>query len=190
MGKAISYEVRAKIIRDRQSGQTQRQIAESLACSLSVVKRLLRRHGKLGEAALPNSYSNCGKSGRRHFSDEMEAEVRRRKDELPGSGYVHAVLHERDPSDRVPSVRTIQRRWQALGNPRKKGRPPQSANTWTKEVHHTWQIDGKELVELADGSRVSWVNIADEASSTALRTEVFPPQNDERGAAAAHVRGG
>ena len=103
----------------------------------------------------------------------------RRKDELPGAGYVYSVLREAHPDERMPTARTIQRRWVRVGNPRSVKRPGQASNTWTKEVHHTWQIDGKEQIPLSDGSQVSWANIADEASSAVLHTEVFPPGDDE-----------
>ena len=43
---------------------------------------------------------------------------------------------------------------------------------WTKEAHHTWQIDGKEGVRLQNKKQVSWMNIADEASSAHLKAFV------------------
>jgi hypothetical protein len=179
MGKAIPYDLRVKIVRDFESGRTQNAIAEEIGCSKAAVKKLLGQYRRKGEAALKADYSKCGKTSRRHFTIEIEAEVMRRKDMSPGAGYVYSVLVEAHPDQRIPSSRTIQRWWAARGNARAPGRPRQASNTWTKEVHHTWQIDGKEQMTLADGSHVSWVNIADEASSTALHTEIFPPQDDE-----------
>lgn len=179
MGKPIPYDLRVKIVRDHKSGRTQNAIAEEIGCSKDAVKKLLRQYRQKGEAALKADYSKCGKSSRHHFSAEIEAEVMRRKDLLPGAGYVFSVLREAHCDQRIPTSRTIQRRWAASGNPRAPGRPRQASNTWTEEVHHTWQIDGKEQMTLADGSQVSWVNIADEASSTALHTEVFPPADNE-----------
>lgn len=179
MGKAIPYDLRVKIVRDFESGRTQKAIAEEIGYSKEAVKKLLGQYRRKGEGALKADYSKCGKTSRRHFTDEIEAEIMRRRDMLPGAGYVFSVLCEAHPDERIPTSRTIQRRWAAAGNPRAVGRPGQGSNTWTKEVHHTWQIDGKEQMALADGSQVSWVNIADEASSTALHTEVFPPQDDE-----------
>ena len=78
----------------------------------------------------------------------------RRKDELPGAGYVFSVLQEAREDQRIPSTRSIQRRWAKAGNPRTTKRQRQASNTWTKEVHHTWQIDGKEQITLANGSQV------------------------------------
>jgi len=179
MGKAIPYDIRVKIVRDYESGRTQKAIAEEIGYSKDAVKKLLRQHRQKGESALKADYSRCGKTARQHFSAQIEAEIMRRKDELPGAGYVYSVLKEAHPGERIPSARSIQRRWSRSSNPRAVKRRGQASNTWTKEVHHTWQIDGKEQIALRDGTRVSWVNIADEGSSTVLHTEVFPPGNDE-----------
>lgn len=43
---------------------------------------------------------------------------------------------------------------------------------WTDEVHHTWQLDGKESVRLQNKKKVSWMNIADEASGAHLKAFV------------------
>lgn len=179
MGKPIPYDLRLKIVRDHNSGLSYSAIASEIGYSKDAVKKILRQFRQKGELALKADYSKCGKSPRRNFSDEIEAEILRRKDDLAGAGYVHSVLGESQGAHRIPSSRTIQRRWAKAGNPRTPRRRPQGSNTWTKEVHHTWQIDGKEQITLADGSQVSWVNIADEASSTALHTEVFPPADHE-----------
>ena len=110
---------------------------------------------------------------------------------MAGGPFVHSVLRELHPDQRVPSVSAIQLRWkQAGGRPQPAKRPRQAANTWTRKVHHTWQIDGKEQVVLGSGEQVSWGNIADEATSTALYTGVFPPQDDGTGAGERHVPSG
>jgi len=179
MGKPIPFDLRVKIVRDFESGHSQSAIAAEIGYSKDAVKKILRQYRQKGEAALKADYSKCGKTPRRHFSDVIETELMRRKDELPGAGYVFSVLQEAMPEERIPSTRSIQRRWAKAGNPRTAKQRRQASNTWTKEVHHTWQIDGKEQITLADGSQVSWVNIADEASSTVLHTEIFPPANDE-----------
>ena len=57
----------------------------------------------------------------------------------------------------------------------KKGTNPSEANRnepWTDQVHHTWQIDGKEHIRLRDDQEVSWLHIADEGSGSLLGSEV------------------
>lgn len=39
-------------------------------------------------------------------------------------------------------------------------------------AHETWQIDGKSLIELKSGEKVSWMNIADEATGAHLKAFV------------------
>lgn len=43
---------------------------------------------------------------------------------------------------------------------------------WTTVVHDIWQIDGKEQVKLNNKEKVSWMNIADEASTAHLKAGV------------------
>ncbi|MBL8676939.1 MAG: hypothetical protein JNJ47_05920 [Alphaproteobacteria bacterium] len=132
-----------------------------------------------GEAAYKADYSRCGKTDRHHFSEDIVNQVNFYREGQIVAYYVYSILKETYPEDLVPSPRTMQRMWEkAGGTPRKKRRKGQSANSWTKEVHHTWQIDGKEQIRLGSGEEVSWVNIADEATSTSLHAEVFPPQED------------
>ncbi len=50
----------------------------------------------------------------------------------------------------------------------KKGRPKSIYRKWTKEVHHTWQIDGKEQVRSQGGRQHAWLTVADEASRSNL----------------------
>lgn len=192
MGKPIPFDVRVKIVRDYQSGQSQQSIADALGYSREGVKKLLRQHRERGEAALKADYSRCGKTPRTPFSPEIEAEIARRRAGLAGAPYVRSVLCEAHPGQRVPSVSTIERLWKRAGGRGAGGakQPRQATNTWTKEVHHTWQIDGKEQVALGNGEQVSWGNIADEASSTALYSGVFPPQDDGPGAGTGDVRSG
>lgn len=189
MGKPIPYDVRAKIARDFQAGEPVCKIVAETGVSQSGARQIIRRYKERGDSALTADYSRCGKAPRKHFAEHVESELDRRREKPPGSYYVSSVLCEQFTGERVPSARTVQRRWAKAGNPRKKGRPPQGANDWTEEVHHTWQIDGKEQIELSTGQQVSWGNIADEASGTDLRTEVFPPADDERGAAESLCRG-
>ena len=47
-----------------------------------------------------------------------------------------------------------------------------SKKKWSKTAHETWQIDGKEQVALENGEQVSWMNIADEGTSSHLKARV------------------
>ena len=43
---------------------------------------------------------------------------------------------------------------------------------WATQAHHTWQIDCKEQVQIATGELLSWINIADEATTAHLMARV------------------
>ena len=111
MGKPIPFDVREKIVRDSQAGQSRRRIADAVGYSREGVKQILRQFRERGEAALKPDYSRCGKKPRKHFSEEMEAEIALRRTGLAGAPYVNSVLRELHPDERVPSVSAIQLRW-------------------------------------------------------------------------------
>ncbi len=176
MTRAISYDRRVKILRDRAFGKTIAVVAAENLCSISAVKALLKRHKELGEACLVPAYGNCGKSARTHFSPPVMEAVMAYRERSFGAPYLNSQLGLLFPQERIPDTRTIQRMWKKKGNPRSKGHQKTvRRGPWSKKAGETWQIDGKEQVELADGSQVSWLNVADEASSAALQTTVFPP---------------
>lgn len=43
---------------------------------------------------------------------------------------------------------------------------------WSQKPHETWQVDGKSDIELGNGQKVSWMNIADEGSGSHLKAFV------------------
>jgi hypothetical protein len=176
MGKSIPFEVRRQIVRLHTSGKNNTLISAETGVSISGIKKLLQSYRQLGDAAFQTQYFNCGKNAPKIFEDFMIAEIMRRTEKSPGAPFVNSVLASQNPSTKTPHYRTIQRWWAKTGKrkqEKKQGNSPKIS--WTKEPHHTWQIDGKEQIALSDGTQVCWMNIADEATSTALQTEVFPP---------------
>ena len=73
---------------------------------------------------------------------------------------------------KVPHERTIQRKWASKGQNRPRGKPKRKS-TWTNQPGHTYQIDGKDQMSLKTGQQISWMKVADEASSTDLSTQLF-----------------
>jgi hypothetical protein len=99
----------------------------------------------------------------------------RRTQKSPSVPFINSVLASQNLSTKIPHYRTIQRWWAKIGEREQEKKQRNNPKvSWTKEPHHTWQIDGKEQITLSDGTQVCWMNIADEATSTALQTEVFP----------------
>lgn len=121
MGKALSYAVRKKITERRQKGETFCEIAQSLHCSESAVKKIWYAYKKEGEAAFDNKYDNCG----RHsiYSESVKQQANAIRDNQQGAYYVHSKLLELVKLCAVPSTRTLNRWWVKAGTNRKAGRP-------------------------------------------------------------------
>jgi transposase InsO family protein len=85
------------------------------------------------------------------------------------------VLGHDFPPPALPSARTLQRWLRAAGlAPAPRGRRPRPAPGRAGRPHAVWQVDAAERVALADGRRVCWLRVADEATGAVLWTEVFP----------------
>ncbi len=176
MARPIPYDYRVKIIRDRQAGKTFKQIAQQLGYSLSGVKKIWRQFQTHGEAGLDFNYHNCGR--RSPYDEKLRELIDSIKDGDQGAPFVRSVLAYQNPDLPIPHERTIQRWWKSKGANRPKIIRERPKADWTKEVHHTWQIDGKEQVSLSQDKHVSWINVADEASSSDLKAIIFPPEGD------------
>ena len=183
MSKPIPYDYRLKIVSDRESGLTFKQIAQNRGFSLRGVKKIWKQYQLFGEAGLQTRYHQSGRKS--PYDQKTRDLIAAGRDAKPGAPYLHSILMEQYPDWELPHVRTIQRWWKASttdsGAQRQKGKPKPDKSEWTDEVHHTWQIDGKEKVKLKNGQQVSWLNIADEASSSELLAGVFSPVQQESG---------
>lgn len=175
MGKMIPYDFRVRIIQLRESGMTYEAIALEYGFSISGVKGICRRYRKLGPSGLQTSYSNCGKHSL--YGQDVRTLIAQIKDGDQGAPYVRSRLQNNYPQLQVPHERTIQRWWRANGEQRGRAAPGRKSEPWTDEAHHTWQIDGKEQIELGQTQQhvVSWINIADEGTGSDLDTHAFPP---------------
>lgn len=87
----------------------------------------------------------------------------------------------------MPAERTLNRWFRRAGlGPAPKGRRPASEARRAAAPHDVWQVDAAEEIALADGTRVSWVRVADEFTGAVLHTAVFPPRAVERCAGDVH----
>jgi len=178
MATPIPFDYRKKIVQLRKSGETYESIAGRFPFSLRSIKRICSLFEKEGETSFKTKYWLSGT--RSPFGESVRGKIDEVKDGEQGAPYVRSVLLEKQPDMDIPHERTIQRYWKSAGSNRPKGRP-KAESTWTKEPNHTWQIDGKGYIQLATGEQVSWMNIADEATSSDLKVRLFPPE-DSRGA--------
>jgi hypothetical protein len=91
---------------------------------------------------------------------------------------------QRQGIEALPAARTLQRWFAKAGlGPAPQGRRPKTVKKWrATRPHETWQVDAAEDIPLADGTRTSWLRIADEFTGAVLKTVVFPPRAVEHGA--------
>lgn len=173
MAQSIPYDFRVKIIRDLQAGKSCGQIARECGCTQKAVRTFWRAHQSKGEEALKTGYHRCGRHS--PVTSEVKDLISSLRTGEQGAPFIVSVLMEKYPDKPIPHERTVQRWWKSKGANRPKGRKPRPKQPFSREVHHTWQMDGKEQIPLKSGQQVTWMNIADEASSSDLYAEVFPP---------------
>lgn len=103
-----------------------------------------------------------------------------------GAGLIRVYL-KRQGVEPLPAERTLNRWFRRAGlGPAPPGRRPVSESRRAGAPHETWQVDAAEEIALADGTRVSWVRVADEFTGAVLHTAVFPPRAVERGTGGVH----
>ena len=120
MGKAISFTKRQKIVDRRSRGDSFSTIATDFELSIPGVKKIWYAYQKNGATALTTKYSNCGAKGR--FSQQVRQRVEQLRDNQQGADYIVSKFEARYPDSPCPSVRTLQRWWQAEGTGLKRGR--------------------------------------------------------------------
>lgn len=172
MGQAIPFDIRKQIVHLHKNGQSLSSIAADLPYSYDGICKIWRRYKVHGWEGLGADYGQCGRKP--SYGPEIKALIAEHKTGDQGAPYIRSLLLEKYPDKQIPHERTIQRWWRSQGLNRPRGSRPNGDKSWTKLVHHTWQIDGKEMIELGSGELVCWVNIADEASGTLLQSSVFP----------------
>ena len=92
-----------------------------------------------------------------------------------GATYLRIRLNELDPNVAWPSPRTLQRWCAGLARPAAPpGRKPTRRGPRVTRPHESWQIDASDQLPLANGQRVSWFRVTDEASGAFLHTKVSP----------------
>ena len=171
MAAPIPSDVRRKIIDLRQAGMAYGKISGLLGYPVVSIKRVWYRFGRLGEDGLLTKYRLSGR--KKVYPPPVRQKASELKDGEQGAPYLRSLLFEEFEADKVPSERTVQRWLKQAGQNRPRGRP-KSKGDWTDEAMHTLQIDGKSGLELKGGRKVSWVNVADEATGGNLCTVLFP----------------
>lgn len=171
--------VRKSILAQHEKGTSISSIARGLHVSRGTVYSILKRYQSEGVEGLKPKYGPCGKP-RPGPADFVFRAVRCLKTWHPGWGSdkIHAELLFMRPDLSLPHPRTFYRWFRWNGQTKTKSKPPKVARRWAKQVHEGWQIDAKEAICIADGSKQCWLNIKDERSGAVMDPPVFPPQED------------
>lgn len=185
MPRALPVPQRRLIVERIGHGEPIAAVAEDLGLSYWTVRTLWRRYRDRGREALTPDYDRCGHPGVRGSRLIYRAAIwLRRRHPGWGAELIRTILGERYPDEPLPAARTL-RRWFAAQGLSRPPRPPRQPPPPRATVPHaTWQMDAKEQISLADGTRVSWLAITDEASGAILEAAVFPPGDVESGRSA------
>lgn len=175
MASIIPMAIRQQVVRSFENKESVSSISRRLKISRNTVYKLLRRYKEQGQQGLQPRYHNCGKI-RPDRTDLIFRAVRCFKTWHPhwGAPKIHAELACLRPDLPLPMIRTINR-WFHWNKQAKKPQTslPKSDRYWSKDLHHSWQIDAKEAIQIADGSQQCWLNITDECSGTVVDPPVF-----------------
>jgi transposase len=190
MPRAIPVPLREAIATRIAAGEPIAAVAADLDVPFWSARTIWRRYRDGGLAALEPDYARCGRPGLRspRLIHRAACTLRRRHPGW-GAGVIRTLLVERFPEEHVADERTLRRWFQEAGLTRPPPPPREPPPPRATTPHQTWQLDAKEEVRLADGSRASWLLATDEASGATLEPEVFPPGRVEPGRRGARPRG-
>ena len=124
MGQSIPYDYRKLIVLRRKSGMTYKEIQEEINYSISGIRKIWYQYQKEGEACFTTDYENCGKKS--NYPQEVHDAIETIRTGEQGAYFVYSMLKLNYPHLKRPSVRTIQRWWEAQGINRPTGRPAES----------------------------------------------------------------
>ena len=188
MGSSHSLAIRQQIVSLRTEGLSFTEISEQLCIGYRSVLNLWHRYEVEGSKGLLPHYALCG-SNKKSYEDRYRSAVLALKQNHPRWGAprlrlaISQQLSENSPnqwvesrlSDNLPSIRTIQRWLTTVRThkpPRRRNEPRIGASLG---VHNIWQVDAKEHINLADGSKACYLTVVDEYSGAWLGATVFPP---------------
>lgn len=177
MAKAIPYPIREQIVRLYQQGKSYKDISKEVGYSYDGVRKICRLYRKGGKANLKICYTNCGRHPLIDQTIWKEVKEFLTKNDQLGAPIIRSKLLVKHKDLAVPHERTIQRWMKRHGYNQPRGRRPKVSGDYTRKVNHTWQVDGKEDVELKTKQKTCWLSIVDEGTAGFLEGYVFTKKN-------------
>jgi hypothetical protein len=175
MPKAIPPAIRRQIVERHTAGESLRQISREMKMpyeSLRKVWRVYRLEGRLQA-----NYVACGMKGVKANRRVYRAAIwLKRWHPSWGAGLIRQIIQDKWAAERVPDKRSLQRWFVQAGVQVKPAtKLGQARQGRGKAAHNIWEMDSREAIVLANGDKVSWLLVSDEASGAVLGGTVFPP---------------
>ena len=176
MPTAISMALRQSIVACYKKGERVTALAEKFKVSRKTIYSLIQREKEKGIEGLQPHYQNCGKVRPKENQYIFRA-VRCMRAWHPnwGAEKIHAEMNLMRPQLNLPHYRTFNRwfHWNKQLETLLKSSLPKYNPKQAKRLHEIWQVDAKEELTIADGSKNCWLNITDEFSGMVIDPPVF-----------------
>lgn len=175
MPKPIAVAIRRQIVERREQGERLKTIAKDLSMPYESVRKVWRVYRQ--EGRIHPNYHRCGKTGVKASRRVYRAALwLKRFHPTWGAPLIGQVIKDKWETESVPNARSLQRWFIQAGiqspKPKHKGEARLGRG---KAAHNVWEMDSREAIELANGEKVSWLLVSDEASGAVLGGAVFPP---------------
>lgn len=179
----VPLPIRRALGKRHQQDASSTELAEAFGLAPRTVRGILQRGRQRGPEELAPDRPGPAANQEPGHPARTPALLLRQEHPTWGAGLIRVML-QRQGIEAPPHVRTLQRWFAKAGlSPAPPGRQPKPVKRWrATRPHETWQVDAAEDIALADGTRVSWLRIADEFTGAVLETVIFPPRAVERGA--------
>src|SRR4051794_40227503 len=162
MPRPVPLPIRQAIWDRHQQGASSGELAVAFNLPPRTVRGLLQR-GRQGPEALEPARPGPGADPKPEHPARVPAVLLRREHPAWGAGLIRVMLR-RQGIEPLPNARTLQRWFAKAGlGPAPQGRRPESdKRRRATRPHETWQVDAAEDIGSGDGSRASWLRMADE----------------------------
>jgi len=168
-----SISVREKIVQEKLAGKTLVKISSEQGVSYSTVRRIWQRYKQGGFENIKPRYQNCGPQKPKYYRMYRRCIWLKRHHNSWGAAYILTLIAEKYPKEAQPSVRMVQKWFKSKNLVKPKVQREEQSELKGKEGHDCWQIDAKEKIKLADGTRACYLTTVDVKSGAVLETPVF-----------------
>jgi transposase len=180
-GQVTTLEERVTIAERVQAGQSSREIAEALECSLPTVRKWRQRYLREGRAGLSSQMGRPAAGALATASAEMKAVILELREKHPGWG-AQTLRLEIAKDDRfagltIPSRARIAAYLKEQKKVRKYERHqdlPEPKAQPVQRPHQEWEMDAQGVTTVAGLGKVSFINLLDVYSHVSIDSHACP----------------